>query len=617
MYRLVLALVCGGILIGAAATVPGAPVPSATSFAGWQVDDLRVSGWPDDLPSAPVTGLALGQRSGLLRIRRPIFRPDLLADDERRLLLVLARAGYPHATLETRFIPESRKRRIRLEIAIAAGPAVGIGVVTVTGFPVDATDDQGNVPSPLPTDPVEEAELRLPTGDRFDDNIVEGTRLFLERSLLCSGHAHAEVVLEVAQPDSVTADLVFRVDPGRLYRFAETNIDGVPDDLARLARKSTGIRPGQVYSPEAVRQARDNLRLLQLYRQIRLRTEPTGDDPAADSIDLLADLREARPRTLRFSAGSWSDEPWRVRGFWRHRNLFRAGRGLEIRGAVSPHRRSLGSTAWWPALLGARSRSELTAGVEVEDEDSYDLLERSLGVAQLFRRGIRSSLRLGAVLSDVRLDDHSDDPDAFRTDDGVQLVLRSRWHLDRSDDLLDPTSGHRLDLDASWSPPGFLSQVPFWSAGLAGTVYRPLTGSLVLAGRLDLGAAGPLGDAEDLLPNRRFFAGGVNTMRGFKRRQLGPADGTGDPLGGDRRLLAGLELRFPLLGILGGALFADSGQVWSDGPDSSRQLRHALGGGLLIRTPVGPVRIDLARNLGDPPADEPRQVLHVSIGHPY
>ena len=82
-------------------------------------------------------------------------------------------------------------------------------------------------------------------------------------------------------------------------------------------------------------------------------------------------------------------------------------------------------------------------------------------------------------------------------------------------------------------------------------------------------------------------------------------------------LVAG-ELRVPLMGFLEAALFLDSGQVWArnDGVSAS-DLETALGGGLVFHTPVGPVRLDLARLIDEPRLDEPRTVFHLAIGHPF
>jgi outer membrane protein insertion porin family len=150
------------------------------------------------------------------------------------------------------------------------------------------------------------------------------------------------------------------------------------------------------------------------------------------------------------------------------------------------------------------------------------------------------------------------------------------------------------------------------------STYKSLGGVLVAAARLRAGWAEPLGDSEDLLPNKRFFAGGATSMRGFKRHKLGPLDDEGAPLGGESKVEASLELRFPIFGRLGGAAFVDAGQVWTGGNTFAfDELEVAAGPGLVIRTPIGPIRGDVGFRLTDLDKTQPDQVYHLSIGHPF
>ena len=107
-------------------------------------------------------------------------------------------------------------------------------------------------------------------------------------------------------------------------------------------------------------------------------------------------------------------------------------------------------------------------------------------------------------------------------------------------------------------------------------------------------------------------------MRGFRRRKLGPLDADGAPLGGEAKAEFSLEGRFPLFWRFRGALFADAGAVWSDrGSIDWGDMETAVGPGLMVRTPVGPLRADLGYRLGDRVPDQPRWVFHFSIGNPY
>jgi len=149
-------------------------------------------------------------------------------------------------------------------------------------------------------------------------------------------------------------------------------------------------------------------------------------------------------------------------------------------------------------------------------------------------------------------------------------------------------------------------------------MYFPVAEEITLAGRLFLGVSEPLGDADALLPNYRFFAGGVNTHRGFERRELGPTDTAGNPVGGEAKFLTGAELRFPFWRALGGLFFVDTGQVWLTAQEFSfTDLQVAVGPGLVARTPVGPITLGYSRLLTDPPPGRPQELYYFTIGYSY
>jgi outer membrane protein assembly factor BamA len=110
-----------------------------------------------------------------------------------------------------------------------------------------------------------------------------------------------------------------------------------------------------------------------------------------------------------------------------------------------------------------------------------------------------------------------------------------------------------------------------------------------------------------------FFGGGSTSHRGFPDNQAGPRDPkTGFPLGGDALFFHSTELRFPFLGEnMNAVLFHDMGNVYTDlGSISFRvhqrdikdfnYMVHAAGFGIRYRTPVGPVRVDLAYSINPP-----------------
>lgn len=194
-------------------------------------------------------------------------------------------------------------------------------------------------------------------------------------------------------------------------------------------------------------------------------------------------------------------------------------------------------------------------------------------------------------------------------------ILAGNFVADRRDDPTNARRGVYSTLDVGWASKTFGSQADFTRLLAQNATYHAFGfgNRYVLARALTFGWLHNLRrDAEIPLPER-FFAGGAESHRGFPQNQAGPRDLlTGFPLGGRALLVHRLELRFPLSGDnLGGVFFQDAGNLYSAMNALSLRIRqrrltdfdymvHAVGFGLRYRTPIGPLRLDLAYCLNPP-----------------
>jgi outer membrane protein assembly factor BamA len=227
----------------------------------------------------------------------------------------------------------------------------------------------------------------------------------------------------------------------------------------------------------------------------------------------------------------------------------------------------------------------------------------------------------------------------LRVPEGTSTLVAARTSIsyDRRDSAFTPTRGGFLSLNAELArtltgkPDEFDTVNEFVSRFLKLSItasgYVPL-GPVVLAGQLRGGRIVHLTDASKTYPNRAFFLGGVDTMRGFLEDELIPqdiaeqiaADPNLDPnaivRSGDAFVLVRGELRFPIYGVLRGGLFADLGNLWADAAKLNPvELRPTAGVGVRVDTPVGPLALDWGFNL-DPRGElrERSSAVHFSIG---
>ena len=193
---------------------------------------------------------------------------------------------------------------------------------------------------------------------------------------------------------------------------------------------------------------------------------------------------------------------------------------------------------------------------------------------------------------------------------GQALSLNYNWVWRDVDNVILPTQGltSSVQVAAGYAKSNFANQGPFGRIYTRNTLYWPLGGSWYSQVRLEVGqilAAPKVGLPDALL----FRAGGDESVRGYAYRTLGPqVDGA---LGSGRSLLtSSAEIAHPFtsrLPTLWWAAFIDAGNAAENFKDLKPALGYGLG--LRVRSPVGPLRVDLAYG------EKTRQVrTHLSVG---
>ncbi len=203
-------------------------------------------------------------------------------------------------------------------------------------------------------------------------------------------------------------------------------------------------------------------------------------------------------------------------------------------------------------------------------------------------------------------------------------ALSGNWVRDHGNRVVDPTGGYTLRSSLMWASPLLASDYDFLRANLEGALYHELRPGWVAAFFLRGGSfltQASIGSNRFVPPEERFYTGGANSVRGYARNNLGPgvwlytgsqdslsaADAAGDtlsvdflPTGGTSVAVGSAELRFPAPFMperFDLATFVDAGAVGLDPLWRGLSgLRVTPGVGLRVRTPVGPVRLDVAYN---------------------
>jgi translocation and assembly module TamA len=195
-------------------------------------------------------------------------------------------------------------------------------------------------------------------------------------------------------------------------------------------------------------------------------------------------------------------------------------------------------------------------------------------------------------------------------DKGTSKLLVPSAGLERvkADDRIYTTNGYRLRLTLQGAEKSALSDATFLQGLVDAKVIRTVGDRNRLIGRTQIGYTAT-GDFRVLPPRFRFFAGGDQSVRGYRYEALGARDEAGNVIGGEALLVGSLEYEYRFLPKWGVAAFYDAGNAFHN--FSGVSLAQGVGAGVRWRSPIGPVRADVGFGLT---GSRHSIVFHLNIG---
>ncbi|MBI2014126.1 MAG: BamA/TamA family outer membrane protein [Candidatus Rokubacteria bacterium] len=263
----------------------------------------------------------------------------------------------------------------------------------------------------------------------------------------------------------------------------------------------------------------------------------------------------------------------------------------------------------------------LSAGVDlfntrrVFTEYTYDILGGGLRFSHPFADYWR--WHTGYRLTRDKISDLREDiTGPLRDEDGSRVTSKVSASLTRDsrDQLIATTRGGLTVVGTDVAGLGGDSR--FVKLGGSSTYFRPVWLDHIVSGRLEAGYGFGLGD-ESLPLFERFYAGGPNSVRSFKFRQISPTDSQGLRVGGTSSMLGSAEYIVPLPFGFRVAGFFDIGNVYGFGTTFDlTDTREATGLGVRWQSPFGPIRLDYGINL-DRKEGENFGAFHFAVGSPF
>ena len=228
-------------------------------------------------------------------------------------------------------------------------------------------------------------------------------------------------------------------------------------------------------------------------------------------------------------------------------------------------------------------------GLKREHTDTFESLSATLSARHkhAYANGWRQTLFL-----DYSYEDFTTDSDSGQT---LLLVPGGNWLRSVSNNPLRPTEGYRVELEAKGSYENPISDASFLQGYLSAIWLHelPLGGKFI--GRTLQGAT--LVDQINQLPTSyRFYAGGINSVRGYAYKELAPKDNLGHVEGGEFLSVISAEYEQAVFDNWGVAAFVDTGNAFNL---DSISFKTGVGLGVRWYSPVGPIRVDFALPLDE------------------
>ncbi|MBC8415041.1 MAG: outer membrane protein assembly factor BamA [Candidatus Cloacimonetes bacterium] len=464
----------------------------------------------------------------------------------------------------------------------------------------------------------EKKKWKAQTNRRFRDQDVRSTLKQIIKYLIQEGYPDPENDFEIKLKDQNSkASITFNIDPGEYCRFGNVYVTGNNKIRSNLILNQLSFTDQDEFNQNEIEKSQRQIQQLGVFQYVALKSRI--NEISNNRIPIEINVSELPFWSLKTGVGYGLEDRFRVSlslkklGFLggTRRAIFTAKHSF-----LEPYNFELKMIQ--PAFIRPGDSFILNPFILKENESAYDLVSYGFSTTIQQDISVYTSVFISykfehnfLTLENKDAEDNPDLNEEYYNKSSVSLGI-SR---DNSLPPFFPEKGWHTSLVTTLSGLKLRSKYHYLQGLIDIRRYQHLVGKLVLAGKIKIGSIKPIWGDEETPIEDRFYAGGSTSIRGWKRGEIGPLNDDDLPIGGNSYLEMSLELRQLIWKIVYGVAFLDCGNVWNDYNDYHLQnLVYAAGLGLRIKTPIGPVRFDVAQPLE---SNANNVQLHLSIGQAF
>lgn len=471
---------------------------------------------------------------------------------------------------------------------------------------------------------VEESELyeliKQESGEVFSRKLMVRNSTGLTDRLGEEGFAFADVnVLPDIDDQAQEVRLVYNVVPGERAYVRRINFTGQYKTRDEVLRREMRQMEGSRFSPQLVNRSRVRLQRLSYVQSVGIDTQRVPG--SENQIDLQVNIKEGSSGSFGATAGYGSS------GFLFNLNLtqenvFGTGKRMQFAFDTSTTTNQLSVSFTDPYYT--EDGISRTVSAFVRETDTENSTSTSKYILNSYGANVNygvpisefSTFRLGGGYEHIKIsetDNSSEEVTEFIEENGNEFDVFSAnigYTHDTRNRTVFANSGalNKISIDSTL---GF-GDLDYYKLGYLFEYYYPLSDFYTFSTTLRVDYGEGFGDFESLPFFRRYYAGGIRTLRGYDNASLGPQDSTDSSAGGDFRTLSTLEVIFPPPfveepGATRFSVFTDVGNVFTDYKDWEQdELRGSYGVAFVWLSPVGPLTFSYANPYNNQKGDDTR-----------
>ncbi|MEW5806076.1 MAG: outer membrane protein assembly factor BamA [Acidobacteriota bacterium] len=538
---------------------------------------------------------------------KQLLQPSILKEDVLSIKNLYMENSYANVHIEEPFVSISADgRKATVLIRISEGGIVQISEIVFAGNSAVTVEELSRVAA-------------IDAGTPLISGKILAAENMLRQKYDSNGFPDVKITTDVTL-DGNSAKLLFKINEGKKRTIGDVIISGNHLTREKIIRNKLVFRRGDNLSREKFLQSQHELYKLGLFQNVIISYSPSGES-GKDTVRV--DVEEAD--NLHLTLGGGYDNLSGPRGHLElsDTNLFGYNRFTSSLVRLSQKESRVQILLKEPRLFSRNLDSILSSSWEEEEKESFTVrkigttLQVEKKIDPKWTRFIRHNFQNVDVYDlKISLEEFRDQEPKLNnlklSSIGYSLIRDTR------NDLFLPTKGTYASIDGRIFMKIIGSDIDFAKLFFNGSYFKDLGRNVVFASFIRAGLAKGIKDTDIIPLSERYFAGGDSSIRGFEMEEVSPKDPeTGKPIGGEVIFIFNEELRFPIYGKIKGIIFYDAGNVYKQLKDTDLlDLRHVIGAGLRIETPIGPLRFEYGRKI-DRKKEESGGEFFISIGQQF